>query len=184
MIYHPPVITNPDICMGVFDYQGNIIRGVSFSAYSPSNKVGPISLKDSNLYLINRLASEATFGDIQVPSRGTYFACIAKYVDPAFMSTYERPRDTTVCVTVTEQEMTVVRYPNPTTGRLTIDMQGRTLREAYVAAVDGIAEPLHVTPLGGDRYAADLTGRPAGTYVLVLVTDNQHVYHCHVILQR
>ena len=182
-VFQAPSTSCGGVCLGVFDYSGNHIVGIDYSAYS-SSYAGGINIKDSVLYLINLLSSGATFGDINVPSRGTYFACIAKYVDPMFMSTYERPRDTTVCVTVTQQELTVVRYPNPTTGRLTIDMQGRPLREAYVAAIDGIAELLPVTPLGGDRYAADLTGRPTGTYILILVADDQHVYNCHVILQR
>jgi hypothetical protein len=141
-------------------------------------------LKDSVLYLMNLLSSGATFGDIQVPSRGSFFACIAKYTDPAFMSTYERPEDTTMVVEVVQEEMTVVRYPNPTTGRLTIDMNGRPLREAWVAAIDGVAEPLPVTHLGDSRYAADLTGRPDGTYILVLVADDHRAYRSTIILQH
>lgn len=133
---------------------------------------------------MSKLTSDATFGDIYTPSRGRFFACIAKYTDPAFTNEYERPRDTTVCVTVEEEELTVVRYPNPTTGRLTIDMKGRPLREAWVAAMDGVAEPLPVTALGGGHYAADLSGRPDGSYILVLVSDDQRAYRATVILQR
>ena len=167
-----------------FDYQGNILGGDDYTAFSSANYPGPIALHDSTLYLINRLSTGATFGDIQVPSRGDYFACIAKLTDPAFMSTYERPRDTTICVEVRQEELTAVHYPNPTTGRLTIEMNGRPLREAYVAAMDGVAQPLPVTALGGSRYAADLTGRPDGTYVLVLVADDHRAYRCTVILQH
>ena len=83
-----------------------------------------------------------------------------------------------------QEELTAVHYPNPTTGRLTIEMNGRPLREAYVAAMDGVAQPLPVTALGGSRYAADLTGRPDGTYVLVLVADDHRAYRCTVILQH
>lgn len=179
-----PLINDWGLGLVVFDYQGNIIEGCSYAAIGPSNYLGPISLKDSTLYLINRLISGATFGDIQVPSRGTYFSCIAKYVDPAFMSTYERPEDTTMVVEVVQEEVTVVRYPNPTTGRLTIDMNGRPLREAWVAAIDGVAEPLPVTHLGDSRYAADLTGRPDGTYILVLVADDHRAYRSTIILQH
>lgn len=168
-----------------FDYQGNVLGGTDYGTIlqGSRNTVGPISLRDSTLYLINRLISGATFGDIQVPSRGTYFACIAKYTDPAFMQPY-RPVDTTMVVEVVQEEMTVVRYPNPTTGRLTIDMNGRPLREAWVAAIDGVAEPLPVTHLGDSRYAADLTGRPDGTYILVLVADDHRTYRSTVILQH
>ena len=175
---------SPGICLGVFDYNCNLIEGIDYQSCSSTNQPGPINIYDSSLYLINRLSSDAAFGSILTPSRGSYFACIAKYNDPAFSRTYVRPRDTTVCVTVEEEELTVVRYPNPTTGRLTIDMKDRPLREAWVAAMDGIAEPLPVTPLGGGRYAADLSARPDGTYILVLVADDHRAYRATVILQR
>ena len=116
-------------CLSVFDYNGNMIEGIDYQAYSPNNDPGPINLVGNTLYLCNRLASDATFGDIYTPSRGSYFASIAKYTDPAFESTYERPRDTTVCVEV-QEEITVVRYPNPTTGRLTIELI--SLKENYL----------------------------------------------------
>jgi hypothetical protein len=178
----PPMSTHGGVCLGVFDYQGNIIGGMSYHAFSTSY-TGGIDMKDSILYLMNRLSSDATFGDIYVPSRGSFFACIAKYTDPAFMQPY-RPEDTTMVVEVVQEEVTVVRYPNPTTGRLTIDMNGRPLREAWVAAIDGVAEPLPVTHLGDSRYAADLTGRPDGTYILILVADDHRAYRSTIILQH
>lgn len=167
----------------IFDYQGNVIGGECYAAFGSSNRPGSVILKDSILYLMNRFVSDATFGDIYVPYRGSYFACIAKYTDPAFMQPY-RPVDTTMVVEVVQEEMTVVRYPNPTTGRLTIDMNGRPLREAWVAAIDGVAEPLPVTHLGDSRYAADLTGRPDGTYILILVADDHRTYRSTIILQH
>ena len=183
-IISAPSIHVPSLNLNIFDYQGNSIAGIDYQAYGQSNINGPLNMYNDNLYLINRISEDATFGDISVPSRGRFFACIAKYTDPAFMNEYERPRDTTVCVTVEEEELTVVRYPNPTTGRLTIDMKGRPLREAWVAAMDGVAEPLPVTALGGGHYAADLSGRPDGSYILVLVSDDQRAYRATVILQR
>ena len=170
----------------VFDYQGNVIEGHSYSAISPDNEPGPMVIKDSILYLINQLSSDATFGDIQVPSRGDYFACIAKYVDTSFMTPYVRrvTEDTTIKVEVVQEEWTRVLYPNPTSGRVTVVMNGRPLRELYVAEMDGIAEPLPFSALGDGRYAADLTGRPDGVYVLVMISDDKHAYRSTVILQR
>lgn len=179
-----PSFYSSGLCLSVFDYNGNMIEGIDYHATSPSNDPGPLNLVGSTLYLTCMITSDATFGDISVPSRGEYFACIAKYTDRAFMSTYERPEDTTMVVEVVQEEMTVVRYPNPTTGRLTIDMNGRPLREAWVAAIDGVAEPLPVTHLGDSRYAADLTGRPDGTYILVLVADDHRAYRSTIILQH
>ena len=170
----------------VFDYQGHVIGGYSYSAISPDNEPGPIMIKDSLLYLVNRLSSDATFGDIHVPSRGDYFACIAKYVDTAFMTPYVRrvTEDTTIRVEVVQEEWTRVLYPNPTSGRVTVVMNGRPLRELYVAGMDGIAEPLPFSAIGDGRYAADLTDRPDGAYVLVMVSDDEHAYRSTVILQR
>ena len=177
-----------DVSLGfvIFDYQGNVIEGASYSAFSPSNRPGPLAIRDSTLYLINRLSSDATFGDIHVPSRGDYFACIAKYVDTAFMTPYVRrvTEDTTIRVEVVQEEWTRVLYPNPTSGRVTVVMNGRPLRELYVAEMDGIAEPLPFSAIGDGRYAADLTGRPDGVYVLVMISDDKHAYRSTVILQR
>ena len=143
-------------------------------------------IKDSLLYLVNRLSSDATFGNIHVPSRGAYFACIAKYVDTSFMTPYVRrvTEDTTIRVDVVQEEWTRVLYPNPTSGRVTVVMNGRPLRELYVAGMDGIAEPLPFSAIGDGRYAADLTDRPDGAYVLVMVSDDEHAYRSTVILQR
>ena len=170
----------------IFDYQGNVIEGCSYSAFSPSNRPGPLAIRDSTLYLINKLSSDATFGDIHVPSRGDYFACIAKYVDTSFMTPYVRrvTEDTTIRVEVVQEEWTRVLYPNPTSGRVTVVMNGRPLRELYVAGMDGMAEPLPFSALGDGRYAADLTDRPDGAYVLVMISDDEHAYRSTVILQR
>ena len=183
-IRETPTLYTPGIGLAVFDYRGDLIFGFDYVSYSLQNIPGSIALNDSVLYLTNRLASDATFGDIHVPSRGEYFACIAKYTDSMFMSSYERPRDTSIVVEVVQEELTVVRYPNPTTGRLTLVMNGRPLREAYVAGMDGIAQPLPVAAIGNGIYCADLTGRPDGTYILVLVADDKHAYRCNVILQH
>ncbi|MBR6440807.1 MAG: hypothetical protein IKS44_02010 [Bacteroidales bacterium] len=121
-----------------------------------------------------------------MPSRGDYFACIAKYVDTAFMTPYVRrvTEDTTIRVEVVQEEWTRVLYPNPTSGRVTVVMNGRPLRELYVAGMDGIAEPLPFAAIGDSRYAADLTGRPDGAYILVMISDDEHAYRSTVILQR
>ena len=66
----------------------------------------------------------------------------------------------------------------------TVVMNGRPLRELYVAEMDGIAEPLPFSAIGDGRYAADLTDRPDGAYVLVMISDDEHAYRSTVILQR
>ena len=166
----------------IFDYDGHVIGGVFYGdAYCVSSLV----LKDSVLYFADQVSGETLFCDSLISSdaRSTY---IVKYVDTAFMHPYVYPgaSDTTIWVEVVQEEMTVVNYPNPTSGRLTLVMNGRPLREAYVAAMDGVAQPLRVTPLGDGRYAADLSDHPDGAYTLVLISDKTHVYRTTVILQR
>ena len=121
-----------------------------------------------------------------MPNRGTYTGVIAKYVDTSFMTPYVRrvTEDTTIKVEVVQEEWTRVLYPNPTSGRVTVVMNGRPLRELYVAEMDGIAEPLPFSAIGDGRYAADLTDRPDGAYVLVMISDEMHAYRSTVILQR
>ena len=181
-----PNISVPGFCLNVFDYKGNMIEGVDYHSYSQSNRPGPIKIQDSVLYLCSMLASDANFGGVSMPNRGTYTGVIAKYVDTAFMTPYVRrvTEDTTIRVEVVQEEWTRVLYPNPTSGRVTVVMNGRPLRELYVAGMDGIAEPLPFSALGDGRYAADLTDRPDGAYVLVMISDEMHAYRSTVILQR
>ena len=184
--FQTPNLQVPGIGLAIFDYRGKLISGFDYASYSMGNQPGPMVMRDSTLYLINKLSSDATFGDIHVPSRGDYFACIAKYVDTAFMTPYVRrvTEDTTIRVEVVQEEWTRVLYPNPTSGRVTVVMNGRPLRELYVAEMDGIAEPLPFSAMGDGRYAADLTGRPDGAYVLVMISDDKHAYRSTLILQR
>ncbi len=170
--------------LNIFDYQGHVIGGVHYAAY-PSNQTGTIALHDSILYVVNRLSTDATFGDIHVNGRGAYFVCIAKYVDTAFMHPYKSTdKDPGIRVEVVQEGLTVIRYPNPTTGHLTIVMNGRRLSRAYLAGADGKAQPLAVSPAGDDRYSADLSAFPDGSYTLILVSDPEHAYQSQVILQR
>lgn len=151
----------------VFDYQGEIIGGAHYAALAPYNAVGPISLFDSTLYLINMLISDATFGDISVPSRGKYFACIAKYTDPAFMQPY-RPVDIN---TVDAAPVTV--YPNPATDRVHVTLPGgESVTEAYVVTLSGQRRRV---PVGG--HTVDLSTVPAGILFLQIVTNNRIYTH-------
>lgn len=168
------------VCLTIFDYRGNIIGGGPY--WNRAGVVGPLALRDSILYVSLKPVGPATFGDIQVNQ--TSNIVIAKYVDESFMTPYKMPDDPGVRVEVVQDDGTVVCYPNPTTGRLTIVMNGRRLSQAYLAGADGKAQPLAVSPAGDDRYSADLSAFPDGSYTLILFSDPSHAYQSQVILQR
>ena len=157
--------------IAIFDYQGKELFKDYYKAFSPNNRPGPLSLQDSILYLSNDLVSNATFGDIYVPEQG-YNACVAKYVDTSFMTPYVPPT-----VHIRQADSTLVRlYPNPVHGRLRIDTGGEPVRSASLLSLHGLRTPLHVD---GDR--VDLTGCPAGVYLLEITTNNNK-YHKKIIV--
>ena len=111
-------------------------------------------------------------------------AVFALYHNPEFTQPFVPDDSVGISDYLDKRESDIYIYPNPTSGRVTVVMNGRPLRELYVAGMDGIAEPLPFSALGDGRYAADLTGRPDGVYVLVMVSDDEHAYRSTVILQR
>ena len=159
----------------IFDYQGNIIGGDSYSAISPSNRLGPIAIKDSLLYLISRLSSDATFGDIQVPSRGDYFACIAKYVDPAFMTPYVAPTPGPGPEGISDADTLAINsYPNPVRDMLHIAIDDMVIH-ATAISLTGVRRQV---PAKGNTL--DLEALQPGIYILEIVTMS-HKYHHKII---
>ena len=136
---------------------------------------GPIALRDSLLYLSNYLVSDATFGDIRVPEQG-YNACIAKYVDTAFMTPYVYTGDTADVRVVVDDGGAWVSYPNPFRQRVHIQVEGSKLKvgngevTAWLTDIQGRREEVRLQPDGPNRYVLDLTGRPQASYLLTLVT--------------
>lgn len=145
----------------IFDYKGLGIAGQHYNAFGVSNNVGPLSIVDSILYLTSRLASDATFGDIYVPSRGEFFACIAKYVDPAFMEPYyTKPTEGIVSA----EASPIAVYPNPASGRVHAVLPAEEpLADAFAYTLTGLR---HRVPVEGN--VLDLTGLPSGILILQL----------------
>ncbi len=154
----------------IFDYQGNVLGGDAFYAFGTNHRTGPVAIRDSNLYLINLLTSSATFGDIEVPSRGTYFSCIAKYTDPAFAQPY------VAIAPVEAAEGAATVYPNPATDRIRVALpSGEAAAEAYVIDLAGRRRQV---PLHGDE--VDLGAAPAGLLFLQIFTE-RHIYNHKII---
>ena len=156
----------------IFDYQGNVIGGDSYSAFGPSNRPGPLAIRDSTLYLINKLSSDATFGDIHVPSRGDYFACIAKYEDPAFMTPYVAPTPGPGPEGISDADTLAINsYPNPVRDMLHIAIDDMVIH-ATAISLTGVRRQV---PAKGNTL--DLEALQPGVYILEIATMNRKYHH-------
>ena len=119
---------------------------------------------------MSKLTSDATFGDIYTPSRGRFFACIAKYTDPAFIQPY-RPAGIHV---VDDTPMSV--SPNPATDRVQVSLPvSEPVTAAWVVDLTGRRRPV---PVSG--HTVDLSTAPSGILILQVATSN-HVYNHRII---
>lgn len=162
----------------VFDYAGNIIGGLHYNNTGTPDKSGPITVVDSIVYLANLLTSPATFGDIAVPYQG-YHACIARYVDTAFMTPYRALGDTgDVSIRLVEDGGAWTSYPNPFRQRVNIQVQGSDLlaangvASAVLTDLQGRREEVRLERVGAGHYVLDLTSRPQASYLLTLTTSS------------
>lgn len=154
----------------IFDYGGNIIGGMHYAAMGGGNKPGSLFLVDSALYLSNLLVSNATFGDIAVPRQG-YHACIAKYVDTAFMTPYRAavPADTDT-VSVVHPIHGAPQpsiHPNPAADALYVSSGGMPLGAAAAISVLGMRQSL---PFVGN--VVDVSSLPPGVYIMETIINN------------
>ena len=156
------------LCYVVFDYQGHVIGGNEYKAYSQDNYPGPISLRDSVLYLSNHLVTGATFGDIHLPTPSGVFLCVAKYVDPAFMTPYVAPPVAAPQAEAASHTLTL--YPNPVRDRLHIDGLKEPVTAATALNLYGQRIPI---PIHGNTLLT--THLPAGVYFLELKTIGQQL---------
>lgn len=129
-------------------------------------------IKDSILYLINQLSSDATFGDIHVPSRGDYFACIAKYVDTAFMTPYVAPTPGPGPEGISEADTLAINsYPNPVRDMLHIAIDDMVIH-ATAISLTGVRRQV---PAKGNTL--DLEALQPGVYILEIATMNRKYHH-------
>lgn len=128
-------------------------------------------IKDSILYLMNRLSTGATFGDIEVPSRGEYFACIAKYVDTAFMTPYVPPAPQGGGEGTGRVEPSACAlYPNPTVGEVTVQTDERIVQvSAY--SMNGVRSDLKT-----DGNRVDVSALRPGVYLIEVVTEKTRYF--------
>ena len=157
---------NTGLALAVWDYQGNLIAGENYHTYAKRHDVGPISLVDSTLYLINFLAANAAFGNNQVHV-SNYKACVAKYVDTAFMTVYRPPLGG---ITSDEGGIEYTFYPNPVENMLQVDLDGGRILQATAVSVLGSRKRL-----GFAGNTVDVSHLLPGVYIMELTTTNNTV---------
>lgn len=78
----------------------------------------------------------------------------------------------------------VVIYPNPTSGEVTLEIEGATTPERMeVSAFDVTGRPLLRKEATATKLVIDLTGKPAGVYLLKVVIG-QHVESIRLVLTK
>lgn len=168
--------------LAIFDYSGRLLLGIPY--HTVTNHLSSISLQDSVLYLTQMLTGTAKFVNIQVPEQG-YNACVAKYIDTAFMSPYLNPGDTgNVSIVMSGDNDAFVVYPNPFRHRVTVRYDGgEELTAAYVTSLDGRSEQVRLQREGAGRYTIDLTARPQSTCLLTLFTASGRMHTLRLLKQ-
>lgn len=178
-----PNYNSPGLCLLVFDIKGNLIQGIDYNSFSSGNSSGTLNLYDSILYLTNTLNVDATFGSHTIQPQGV-LACMAKYVDTAFMSPYVYTGDTgSVRITVVGDEGAFVAYPNPFRQRVTIESSETLTATAWLTDLTGRREQVRLTAEGTGRYSLDLTSRPQTTYLLTLTTASGKTHTVRLLKQ-
>ena len=164
---------NPGLGLVIFDYSGNVIAGIDYSAFHSRNRPGAISLSDSVLYLADRLCSGASFGGIQVPAQNN-LAIVAKYVDAAFMTPYVRPTPNNIS-TFDNPEMSV--FPNPACNTMFISTE-KQIKSVVATSLQGVK-----VPLSFNNNTVDISRLRAGVYILEIVTADNKMFN-HKIVKK
>lgn len=154
----------------IFDYQGNVIGGEDYDTHIAESFPGPISLHDSTLFLMGRLAQNATFGDIPFDLNGfSQYTYIAKYVDTSFMTPYVRP---TINRMATPVDEALLLYPNPASGKTSINAIDEPILEISALSMSGVKA---LVPFSGNTI--DTESLQPGIYILEIVTLHNKYHH-------
>ena len=82
-------------------------------------------------------------------------------------------------------ETGVAIFPNPTRGKLTIQVQNSDfkIQNCYLTDMMGRREQVRLTPVDPGQYTLDLTGRPQATYLLTLTTSDGRQHTVRLLKQ-
>ena len=138
---------------------------------------------DSVIYMDGVLASDADFLNIHVPPAkySDSRSFIARYVDTSLMHPFVyngggQGEDMSAQDAATgKNEMNV--YPNPTAGRLYVDLPGEEVTKVFVISTEG--RRWEVRP---EKGSISLKGYPAGVYFLQVFT-RENLYQKKVVVR-
>lgn len=175
-------IANNKFGTGVFvwDYSLRELEFIDLNIESNSRPLASsLSINDSNLYIMVSSKEGFTLSNTTLPIVGNSVAVIARYVDTAFMTSYIHTEDPSeVSITLVEDGLALVAYPNPFRQSVRIKVQGGQLKEhngtvtAILTDLSGRREEVRLTPDAPGQYTLDLTSRPQATYLLTLTTSD------------
>lgn len=76
-------------------------------------------------------------------------------------------------------------YPNPTTGKVTIQVHNSNLRiqDYFLTDMMGRRKEVRLTPIGSNQYTLDLTPLPKATYLLTITTFDGHQHTVRLLKQ-
>jgi hypothetical protein len=82
----------------------------------------------------------------------------------------------TLQTSLADPGMTMILYPNPTGGMITLEIQGELEGEYYMSVTDISGVVLLHRPVNGLSTSVDLSRYPAGTYFVRMLSDNRRQY--------
>ncbi|MBP9990573.1 MAG: T9SS type A sorting domain-containing protein [Bacteroidales bacterium] len=170
----------------IWDYAGNPLQYIDFNSTSSSSEPGTaLTLHDSALYVCGYSTSNMTITDTTVYVSGSSLAYIARYVDTTFMTSYIHTEDPgEVSITLVEDGLALVAYPNPFRQRVNVEYSGQQpITSAYLTDIMGRTEQVELSATAPGRYTLDLTARPQAAYLLTLVTQDGHRHTVRLLKQ-
>ncbi len=110
------------------------------------------------------------------------------FTDPPVWENYQRlrfdPHDVN-SITVTQAHVNTTIFPNPTTGLLSLALEGLTGRaEAMVLDAQGRQVGATLRLDGSDRHAIDLSGHTNGLYMVRIITESGGMITKPIMLQQ
>ncbi|MBP9990574.1 MAG: T9SS type A sorting domain-containing protein [Bacteroidales bacterium] len=175
----------------ICDYEGNYINYIDYGI--EANNVilsSSLSLHDSILYITGGSQFDLKLNNTQLSPTGNSTAYIACYIDTAFMTSYIHTEDPgEVSITLVEDGLALVAYPNPFRQSVRIKVQGGQLKEhngtvtAILTDLSGRRGEVRLTPDAPGQYTLDLTSRPQATYLLTLTTSDGRQHTVRLLKQ-
>lgn len=151
-----------DLDLFTGEYYGNFFyfenTGTASSPAFGSRQTNPFGLSPSGNYSFAALGDLDGDGDLDVLSSVT---------DNSYVGTFSYYQNTDPTISLEEQGIEVSVYPSPFTSQVTVQLETST--KGTIAVLDVTGKRVHQSDFNGvDRIEFDLSGLPAGIYMLQL----------------